>query len=176
MNEPLDDLYLSWLYAFIADPEIKIPSKSFWTLAKQMYGTEFFWFVPNDDNRAEDGRYLRVEFVEDLGLESVSPDWMQLGCSMLELLIGLSRRLSFQGEGESRDWFWQLIDNLGLRHDDRNRRHFPAAQVDDVLNAVIWRTYRRTGDGGLFPLRHPSCDQREVELWHQMSAYLLERL
>lgn len=175
MNQPLDELYLTWLYSHIGDPELKRSSRSYWMLARQMYTTEFFWYVPNDDNRAEDGKFLREEFIETLGLEDIDPDWMDLGCSMLEMLIGLSRRLSFIGEGEPRGWFWHLVDNLGLRYDDRTRRNYPAGHVDDVLNHVMWRTYKANGAGGLFPLKHPERDQRDVELWYQLSAYLLER-
>ncbi|MFZ1684153.1 MAG: hypothetical protein WAU88_08510, partial [Candidatus Zixiibacteriota bacterium] len=48
------------------------------------------------------------------------------------------------------------------------------ATIDEVLNRVIFRTYDARGNGGLFPLRRPQRDQREVELWYQASAYLLE--
>lgn len=140
-----------------------------------MFRKEFVWFVPNDDNRAEDGRYLRCEFIEDQGLEEadVDPDWLGMGCSFLEMLVGLSRRLSFLGDGEARDWFWHLVNNLGLRYNDRRR--FPDEVVEEVLDNVIWRTYEPNGDGGLFPLRRPDRDQRDVELWYQLNAYLLER-
>lgn len=173
MNLPLDELYLNWLYELFADREAVSPSKTFWKLANFLYTKEFFWLVPNDDNRCEDGRYLRVVFVEDLGLEDVDPDWMDLGCSMLEMLIGLSRRLSFQDGGEPSDWFWHLIDNLGLRYDDRKR--FPTDLAEEVSDRIIWRTYKSNGVGGLFPLRRPRCDQRDAEIWHQLNAYLLER-
>lgn len=173
MNEPLDELYLNWLYGLVADSRISVRSRSYWTLTRQMFTKPFAWFVPNDDNRVEDGRSLRDEFIEDLGLDDVDPDWMQLDCSMFELLIGLSRRLSFQTEGEPREWFWHLVDNLGIRYNDRER--YPTALVEEVLDNVIWRTYKRNGDGGLFPLRHADRDQRDVELWYQLSAYLLER-
>lgn len=172
MNEPLDELYLGWLYEFIADPEVANPSKTFWKLAHILYTKEFVWFVPNDDNRAEDGRQLRYEFIEDLGLDDIDPDWLGLGCSMLELLIGLSRRLSFNGGGEPSEWFWRLVINLGLRYDDRKR--FSVPRVEEVLDEVIWRTYEPNGRGGLFPLRYADCDQREVELWRQLNSYLLE--
>lgn len=172
MTGTLDDLYLTWLYEQICDPHTDIPSRTFWNLARTLYRQPFFWFVPNDDNRVEDGRYLRVEFIEDLGLD-VDDKWMDLVCSMLELLVGLSRRLSFQAEGEPREWFWHLIDNLGIRYNDRRR--FPTREVEEVLETVIWRTYEPDGRGGLFPLRHPDRDQRDVEIWYQLSAYLLER-
>lgn len=173
MSAPLDELYLGWLYRLIADPETANPSQTYWNLANELYRTRFVWFVPNDDNRVEDGRYLRHEFCEDLGLRDVDPAWMRLDCSMLEMIIGLSRRLSFLGDGEPRDWFWEMIDNVDLRISDRRRR-FPKSFVQEVLNDVIWRLYEPNGRGGLFPLRRPDRDQREVELFRQLSAYLRE--
>lgn len=106
-------------------------------------------------------------------LEDVDPAWLDLGCSMLEMLIGLSRRLSFEAEGESRDWFWTLINNLALRSDDKNP--ILVEVVDATLERVIWRTYNPDGSGGLFPLRRAHKNQRKVEIWYQLSAYLLER-
>lgn len=172
MNRPLDELYLNWLYELIENPNTANPSKTYWNLANHLYTKEYLWLIPNDDNRAEDGRFLREEFCEDLGLDDMDPHWVDLGCSMLEMLIALSRRLSFQDGGEPRDWFWHLIDNLGLRITDRRR--FPKNTVEGVLDTIIWRTFNRDGSGGLFPLRHPKDDQRDVEIWSQLHAYLLE--
>ena len=170
MNGTLDELYLNWLYEQIAPAG----RSTFWDLARCLYRKEFIWFVPNDDNRCGDGIDLRYEFIEALGLEDVDPDWMELGCSMLELILGLARRLSFQAEGEPRAWFWHLLDNLGLRSlTDRSR--FNPSSVDEVLDKVITRTYEPDGLGGLFPLQNPRLDQRHVELWYQLSAYLAER-
>lgn len=171
MNEPLDEQYLKWLYSHVANPRSR--SKTYWTVLRKMYQTEFIWFVPNDDNRVADGQYLRYEFVGDLGLDDIDPDWMDLGCSVLEMILGLSRRLSFLTEREPRDWFWELVDNLGLRCDDR----YPTLKeqhIEGVLFKLIWRTYSRNGRGGLFPLRHPQKDQTEIEIWQQMSQYLHE--
>lgn len=172
MTTNLDELYLNYLYGHIADPEIASPSKTYWKLATVLYKKPFLWFVPNDDNRVEDGRYLRLEFVEDLGLNDVEPHWMNLECSMLEMLIGLSRRLSLLDEGEPRVWFWHLISNLDLTLSDRGR--FPTARVEEVLDTVIQRTYEPSGHGGLFPLMRANRDQRYVEIWYQLNAYLLE--
>lgn len=173
MKPPLDELYLTWLYGQFADPEVASPSQTYWKVSTCLFKKEFVWFVPNDDNRAEDGRYLREEFLADLGLEVEDPDWMHMGCSMLELFVGLSRRLSFLDEGEPRDWFWHLMNTLSLRHNDR--RPFRTDDVEEVLDNVIWRTYEPDGQGGLFPLKHPERDQRDEELWRQLNSYLLER-
>lgn len=174
MTLPLDDLYLTWLYNQVADTRLKDPSRTYWGLLRQLYSKEFVWFIPNDDNRIEDGKDLRYEFIDQSGLEDVDLHWVDLGCSMLELLVGLSRRLAFEAEGDPRDWFWRLMENLGLQIGD-DRQVYPSRHVDKVLDQVIWRTYSHTGQGGLFPLTVPAEDQREVELWYQLSAYLLER-
>lgn len=177
MDKPLDELYFIWLYNQVGDPEVTDPSRTYWWMLKQLFTKEFVWFIPNDDNRAEDGRDLRHEFAEQKRIKNVDPDWIRLGCSMLELLIALSRRLSFQAEGEPRDWFWKLIKNLGLQsfNDYKYQIRLPEERIDDILNCVIWRTYQYDGHGGLFPLKNAKRDQRKIELWYQLSAYILEK-
>lgn len=173
MNEPLDELYLTWLYSQVASPKARNPSRTYWTLLRQLYKKEFVWFVPNDDNRVEDGRYLRYEFLE-AHHRSHEDDWMDLSCSFLEMLIALSRRLSFQADGEPVIWFWHLIETLELANYNDNVI-YPYDEVDEILDRVIWRTYEKDGKGGLFPLKNANRDQRQVEIWYQMSAYLIER-
>ena len=129
--------------------------------------------MPNDDNRATEGQDLREEFLETSGIDIVDENWMTLGCSFLEMLIALSRRLDFETSAGAREWFWCLLDNLELRH-LTDAVDIPPESIDEKINAVIWRTYSFNGRGGLFPLRHPAKDQRQVELWYQLNAYLLE--
>lgn len=174
MSQPLDELYFTWLYSQVADTRIKNPARTYWRMLKVLFTTEFVWYVPNDDNRMEDGRDLRCEFADRERLKDIDSSWMNLGCSMFELLIALSRRLSFEAEGESRVWFWEMIDNLGLRG-FTDHASFKDEFVRDILNVVIFRTYSSTGEGGLFPLQKECVDQRRVEIWYQMSAYVLER-
>jgi hypothetical protein len=94
---------------------------------------------------------------------------------MLEMLIGLARRLSFEAEGRADDWFWHLLENIKLDKYNDSSGYDPD-EVDDILERIIWRNYRPDGVGGLFPLNEPEEDQRKVELWYQLSAYLIERL
>lgn len=168
----LDDQYLPWLYGQVAEVKTRRSSKTYWRLFRRLFSTEFAWFVPNDDNRAEDGRELRHEWANESGIQ---PDieWLTLGCSFLELLIGLARRLAFEADGEPADWFWHLIDNVGLTGFN-DRAKFTDEEIDDRTSAVIWRTYDRCGNGGLFPLRNSRKDQRKVEIWYQLSEYLLQ--
>lgn len=175
-TKPLDELYFTWLYSQVGSVDEPNQSRSYWRLLKRLYIKEFVWIVPNDDNRAEDGRDLRYRFFDDskVRVAGMASDWFDLGCSMLELLLGLSRRLSFEDDGEPREWFWRLIENLDLERFNDNTE-FSDRKVDAVLDRVIWRLYKHNGSGGLFPLRRATEDQRDVELWHQLMAYLLEQ-
>lgn len=179
MVKPLDELYFVWLYSQVGDPEIQNPNRTYWKMLRQLYTKEFVWIIPNDDNRIQDGTELRYEFVDKSELTDVDLGWIQLGCSMLELLVGLSRRLSFEAEGESRDWFWELIVNLGLRKYNDNyynaKPEISEKVIDTVLDRVIWRNYEPSGRGGLFPLKHAKFDQRDVELWYQLNSYVIEK-
>ena len=87
MNAILEEAYFTWLYKQVGVLSAKNPSRTHWSLAKQLYAKEFVWFIPNDDNRLEDGRDLRFEFLVEQELDDPGPEWMGLGCSMFEMLI-----------------------------------------------------------------------------------------
>lgn len=180
MSALLDEQYFEWLYSQVGSVKLRTKSKTFWSLLRQLYSKEFVWLIPNDDNRVEDGKDLRREFLVQYEIDEIDPVWMGLGCSMLEMLISLSRRLAFEVDGDPRDWFWHMLDTLDLERycDKQYDMHYESVTqiVDETIDQVIWRTYSPTGRGGLFPLRHAGKDQRDVEIWYQLSSYLLERL
>jgi hypothetical protein len=174
MTELLDELYLTWLYGQVASVEETDLSQTYWRLAKICYSKEFVWTVPNDDNRAEDGKDLRQEFYGDKKRDQVDQHWMSMGCSMLEMFIALARKADFEYEKTPGAWFWEMMNNCRLSQFADNES-FSDEDVEVLLEKIIWRTYRPDGHGGLFPLDAITQDQRRVELWYQMQAYLLER-
>lgn len=175
MNAPLDELYLTWLYSQVGSVRTRSKERTYWHLLRQLYTTEFVWLVPNDDNRVGDGKELRYQFLDDNGIVDVDPHWMDEPCSFLEMMIGLSRRIAFQVDEPARKWFWILIENLDLqRCNDAYFNDRLSDVVAETVDRVIWRQYYFNGHGGLFPLRQPNADQREVEIWYQMNAYLIE--
>lgn len=170
----LDARYLDWLYEQVSPSQTNNPALSLWKLCEQLFRKRFEDFQPNDGNRVEDGKLLREEFIEQTGAEG-DRNWMEIDCSVLEMMIALSRRCEFESIHDAYFWFWRMIQNLGLREytDDRYDREVEYI-VNDALETMIHRTYRRDGVGGLFPLARPDRDQRKVEIWYQMSAYILE--
>lgn len=179
MSATIDDRYFEWLYSRFQAVRNRDPARSYWNLARQLYSTEFVWIVANDGNRVEDGLILRQDFMNEQGSAGVTNEWLDLGCSMLEMLLALALRASYQVEKEPADWFEIFLKNLGLIKftDDRYNAEIEK-QVSQILENFIYRNYRVNGRGGLFPLKHPERapdrDQSKVELWYQMMAYILE--
>lgn len=178
--EPLDERYFVWLYSLVADPGIHEPDLTYWGLLRELHARQFVWFVSRDDNRAEDGKELRLAFLrhEEMSRDSVDHRWVEYGCSFLELMVAMSGRLQQQLDPDSSlaYWFWEvLMANIGLRH-CTDGVGFESCDIDETVNRVIFRQYESDGTGGFFPLQYPQEDQRGVELWYQLSAYVIERM
>lgn len=170
MSNPLAEDYLRWLGPQIRD-EDKTPT--YWDLFGIMFEKEFEWKVPNDDNRLQDGVDLRAEYCYANHIRRGS--LTRLGqARFLEVLIGLSRRMSFNAGGTAQGWAWQFILNLELSRMTDPLLRGKQRKTDDILDTVIWRTYTPDGVGGFFPLAWPDEDQTQKELWYQMAAYIDE--
>lgn len=179
-NIPLEDAYLEWLYTQIAAVTNLNPSRSYWQLVKQLQTTPFHIYIHNDGNRAENGKQLRYEFLNDTGYVLYDPYdlWMNLDCSILEMMIALAREVALLVDSTTLEWFWIMMTNLEIDKfsDDLYEMNI-AQEVDEKLGILNQRIYSADGRGGLFPLRNnQGRDQRRVELWYQKEAYLLEGL
>lgn len=175
-DEGLDERYLSWLYGQIVTVKTRARVRNHRKLFKQMHETIFVAIVPYDENRVADARDLRYEFLAEAEDEQGDLDWMRSPCSMLELFMILSRQLAFEMDDPVVPWFWHLIETLDLEQfNDREYDDHAQEAIARTLDRVIWRQYEPNGHGGLFPLRNPERDQRKVELWYQLNAYLLEQ-
>lgn len=151
------------------------PKKEFRGLFELMHNTEFTWFVPNDDNRVEDGRHLRQDFFRFIHRgpykeKDLSLEWV----SVLEVIVALSQRLAFQTGDEAPHWAWRLIKNLGLHRAADPMSEGRIVSVKTILDDLIWRNYESNGRGGFFPLKNTIKDQIKVEIWYQMQEYVME--
>ena len=175
MSGTTDDRYFEWLYSQVGAVRNRNPARSYWQLLRQLYVKEFVWLIANDDNRVADGVELRYEFLAESGIDETPQEWMDLGCSMLEMMVALSRRADFEYTKTPVDWFWEFMQNLRLSsYTDAVYNNRVAQHVDEILDLVIYRNYSPDGVGGIFPLRGVRNDQRKVELWYQLASYVLE--
>lgn len=165
---PLEESYFVWL----CKPLDKKWDISFTTATlRQLHRTEFKPFIANDKNRAADGKELREEYLYRHPVKSSAWEldgWMALETSVLEVLIALADRAAYQSGDTMADWLFAFLCNLGLDESPAS------SKIRNTLQRFNERTYSRDGLGGLFPLRNPVEDQRRVELWYQMSAYIIE--
>jgi hypothetical protein len=150
------------------------PSLTFWKLLRILHSTEFVWLVLGDDNRVKDALELRNEFVFKGKKPKIVRATTGNSCSVLELLIAFARRAEFMTDTRAKQWFWEFMTNLGLS-EFTDAADFDPADVEEILDMFIWRYYDRNGNGGLLPIINPVSDQRDLELWYQFSAYLVDQ-
>jgi hypothetical protein len=169
--------YRRWLVRTYLQDSEGLPD-GYGLLIEQMFRKEYYYFVDYDENRAEDGIYLRARYLDtEGGSQGVVPEGP---CSFLEFLIGVSIRLEemlFDGEQiPIHEYFWELASRLRLTEYNDDAYGYSDTQfvVDAIMTSFMDRCYSATGEGGLFPL-HPPCEiQNRVEVWYQLNAYLLQ--
>lgn len=153
-------------------------------LFDHLYNTEFKWTLDRDEHRAMAGQNLRRRF-EDFAQIPAPDEWSEWPCSFLEMVIALAYSIEDSimydpdlGDRVS-EWFWMMMTNLGLHVcTDRwlgQNGQSGLSYIDDIVQTVMNRTYDFDGSGGLFPLKYPDTDQRNVEFWYQANAYILEQ-
>lgn len=143
----------------------------FENLLYQLHNMPFYSLIPNDDNRGMDGLQLRNLYEEAEGYIVDFDD--DVPCTLLEMLIALAERMAYiiydsenEEEYNTASCFWLFIRNLNLTPESGTNI--------SKLNDLLERRYAENGDGGLFPLRRPITNQREIEIWYQMMYYIEE--
>ena len=170
----INDEYFEWLCELI-DADRFDKQLSYRKLLMRLHSIEFTWFIPKDDNRADDGVQLRRRFAiirDDMRIVR----YIQGPCSVLEMMIALAIRCeetimddALLGN-RTGQWFWGMVHNLGLS--PMRDISFDKNYVDDVITRLLNREYEPDGKGGLFTVRHCKHDMRTVEIWRQLSWYL----
>lgn len=150
-------------------------------LLLHLYATEFYSLVPNDDNRGIDGEQLREKFTDEYGAYAESFSLPSGPCTVLEMLIALAFRVEFDLSGGSYDrsaseWFWVLMGNLGFEifNNKAYSKQKNVELLEDKLEMLLTREYSFNGYGGIFPLVYTREDQRKIEIWYQMSSWIIE--
>lgn len=173
-----NDPYFDWLCILVGLND-RNPKRNYRQMISLLHQMEFRPLIEMDSNRGADGLQLRVEFMSEHGPWGSATN--RGPCTFLEFLVALCKRMSFltHGEGnrgQTEYYFWRIIDNLGLSKVTDDRWDYVNGQffVEDAVWRVNKRLIEADGSGGLFPLRHPSHNQKNVEIWYQMNAWLME--
>lgn len=170
--------YFDWLCELI-----NLDASMYDILIFELYTVDFEWVIDLDSDREYDGIVLRDEFYD--GSNSVE-NLDEKKCSVLEVLIALAKYMNFLLDDDDRGdrtriWFWEMIDNLGLRKYTNSYLSKPYGrqlkmlnEIRDICNTWMQREFSYSGKGSPFPLEHPQEDQRNLDMIRQLNAYVLE--
>ena len=180
----LKESYFLWLYDLIGDQR-----RSYKKLSSILHKKIFRWFIHNDDNRCEDGLALRRLYIEENNLDESHLEvsyFLKGDCTIFELIVALARRLNDltysldSHENKTSKWFLEMLRNLRLARfsdDFSSYEKFDGvsdAEINEILEILIDRTYGRDGKGSLFPVSVTESDMSTTEIWYQMMIYLDE--
>lgn len=177
--------YLGWLCKLVnAGPKWHF-------LWSKLHSMAFVWIIDMDENRAEDGKYMRYLYgleKADNGLSDEEIDEYLAGpCTVLEFLVGLARRIEddimYSADSDidrTGEWFWEMIRNLGLeKYDDE---HYSDVEVDDIVNRFMSRKYAKNGAGNVFKIPDKLWAKgwdktwdtfpNNMEIWSQVHAWV----
>lgn len=178
--KPLTKLYFRWLYDQVMAVNDPQGLSSYWNVCALMMDLVFLDLVEYDSNRIAEATILRDEFLATQKGITIHDrnDFLFPDASIFEVLVALARRANFMVEMDLYKWFQLFLRNLGLdRYNDWYCNSHFTGNIGRILNRFNSRTYQPNGHrGGLFPLAHPTRDQRGVELWYQMGAYINEHM
>ncbi len=145
--------------------------RNYISLMNLLLSTTYEYAFEMDGNRAKAGENLRSIFALEAGL--YLEDTFDGPCTVLEMLIALSDNLAFDTNDSTEKWFWEILSNLGIANQDDE--HFDENYIYRVLVRWMNHQYEENGNGSLFPLNHPINDCRNMEVWDQKNAYLVEK-
>lgn len=183
LNERIEDRYSDyfiWLCETVC-VDGRYSDETYWTLAEILWGTEFTYILDMDADREADGVALRRRYRSCGGSDIYTGP-----CTVLEVLVALAGRMydildELDGEDKTPMLFWLMIDNLGLSNysdtafsDYPDRAGLFERRIRKRLHAWLYRHINYNGEGGLFPLRNPRYDQRDIDIWYQANAYMIE--
>lgn len=174
--ERLEDFayeYLEWMKVIVD------PVGEYDNLLDLLHDLEFIWIVEMDENRAEDGVYLRNRFESEMQVTCPMDDWIDWPCSVLEMILALSIKIEdtvmyrIEEGDRTAKWFWIMLNNLDIsQFDDAHWNQDACMIVCDAIDIFLNRMYDYDGgNGGMFPLNNPKEDQRSLEIWWQMHEY-----
>ena len=149
-------------------------------LLQKLFDTEFWWTIPFDANRADDGINLRYRFGRIFNIPDpiIQAELDTFPCSILEMIVALALRCEEDIMGDERIgdrtsvWIRDMFLSLGIAgytdmvYDER--------EVNYILDTFLSRRYSRTGDGGLFSIPNLPYDRdmRTAEIWSQMNWFI----
>lgn len=179
----IKQLYFEWLVGIVGETPTR---QTFSKLCRELNAVIFFDKIDKDINRIKEALRLREDFIDNFYQRNQDiyniEDILSGPTTVLEVIVALAVKIEndfmydpIYGDQTSR-WFQEMINNLGFGSFDDTVNFEPSIRnyIRTVLLIFVNREYKRDGNGGLFPLKMAKDDQRRIEIWKQLLAYLNE--
>lgn len=177
-EERMRDAYLDWLCCIAEDPGLP-RKKSHTKLLTRLFYAEFIYDNDMDANRANNGKRLRYDFLNENGCSNYIGFMSNYPCSVLEVIISLALYIEqeimsnpYYGD-RTRTWIWKMITNLEL--DSQTDDRYFEAYVNSRIKIFLNKEYCLNGQGGLFVSGTCRC-MPSKDIWSQACIMLNEIL
>lgn len=177
MDTVLKETYYRWLeYEAFSDPNDRTRYEG---VLKELHDIPFYWTIVSDDNRAGDALNFRqhefLDFYEgkDDMDQMILAQWATAAPSVLEVLLGISRRWAYYFEQPVSFFFAHLFQNMGFHWCPGHPLDLSTREAIR-LRCDIWmaRRFKPNGEGSPFPIKEGfGPDLRGIDIWGQMNAY-----
>jgi len=171
------DIYFNWMSVMVF-PNI-YERNHYNTLLKALHSSLFYFSIPMDENRMQDGIDLRYRFAYENGypIDIVKNELYRSNtCSILEMMVALAikgnERILYDYEtgGRTDFIFKEMLKSLQII--DLSDENFSKSYFDYRISKFLNRDYSYNGNGGLFTVHDPRDDMRTVDIWYQMNWFL----
>ena len=175
----LENDYFEWLYDLACGVRAT-PNISYRNLLELMHDTEFYYILPGDADRANDGVTLRYRYSLMRDYDFDASEIMDGPCSVLEMILSLAIRCEETITDDALigdrtcQWFWEMLHNMGLSGMTDSR--FDYVYVSEIIDRFLNREYEPDGRGGLFVISPCDYDLREVSYFNQLCWHLNDTL
>ena len=148
-------------------------------LLNALNSSMFYFSIPMDENRMQDGIDLRYRFAFENGYSNDEVTRAlnhNRSCSILEMMVALALkgndRILYDYEtGNKADYIFKImLDSLQVLN--MTNDNFDSGYIDYRIDCLLNREYEYNGNGGLFTVENPRKDMRLVDIWYQMNWYL----
>ena len=130
-----------------------------------------------DGNRAEDAAYNRKNWLQSEDLYEYLYEFDDEKVSVLEVLVSIAERLEFQvgnpmDNRRISDQFWEILRNLDI--EKYTADNYKPLNIKEKVRNWMLRKYKKDGSGSIFPVKNCEKDMRSLQIWDQMSMYIME--
>lgn len=175
-NPTIDELYFEWMSELVFSNADERRAHN--TLLRSLHDTNFYYILPMDSNRYEDGIDLRYRFGYEKHIEQrIIAGTLDIHeCSVLEMMAALALRCEehFLASVEPNDGlseiFKYMLKSLGLL--DMTNDIYCESEFEAIISRFLDRKYDSNGNGGLFRIDNCREDLTKIQIWYQMCWYL----